>query len=199
VLAGYINDNGRVLVQVGAEFGDSAVSRILDLVEHASANKAPTEKFISKFAAVYTPIVVALAAFIAFVPPLVVPGATLSEFIYRALVLLVISCPCALVVSVPLGYFAGIGNASKNRILVKGANYLDALTKLDTVVFDKTGTLTKGVFSVTDVVPYNGFSREAVLGYAAAADMARHIPSPDPFGKLQPLCLFSRSHRRCRG
>ncbi|HOV94295.1 MAG TPA: heavy metal translocating P-type ATPase [Spirochaetales bacterium] len=176
VLAGYINDNGRVVVRVGAEFGDSAVSRILDLVEHASANKAPTEKFLSKFAAVYTPIVVALAAFIAFVPPLVVPGATFSEFVYRALVLLVISCPCALVVSVPLGYFAGIGNASKNRILVKGANYLDALTKLDTVAFDKTGTLTKGVFSVTDVVPYNGFSREEVLRYAAAAEYGSTHP-----------------------
>lgn len=176
VLAGYINDNGRVLVQVGAEFGDSAVSRILELMEHASANKAPTEKFISKFAAVYTPIVVALASFIAFVPPLVVPGATFSEFVYRALVLLVISCPCALVVSVPLGYFAGIGNASKNRILVKGANYLDALTKLDSVVFDKTGTLTKGVFSVTDVVPYNGFSREALLRYAAAAEYGSTHP-----------------------
>jgi len=170
VLAGYINDNGRILIRVTTEFSQSTVSRILDLVENASANKAPTEKFITKFASVYTPIVVALAAIVAIVPPLVIPGATFREYIYRALVLLVISCPCALVVSVPLGYFGGIGNASKHKLLIKGANYIDALTKVDTVVFDKTGTLTKGVFEVTEVVPHNGYSRAEILYYAAGAE-----------------------------
>lgn len=170
VLAGFINDNGRILIRVTAVFSQSTVSRILDLVENASANKAPTEKFITKFASVYTPIVVALAAIVAIVPPLVIPGATFREYVYRALVLLVISCPCALVVSVPLGYFGGIGNASKHKLLIKGANYIDALTKVDTVVFDKTGTLTKGVFEVTEVVPHNGYSRAEILYYAAGAE-----------------------------
>ncbi|MCE5256098.1 MAG: heavy metal translocating P-type ATPase [Spirochaetaceae bacterium] len=176
VLAGYVNDNGCILVRVTTEFSQSTVSRILDLVENASANKAPTEKFITKFASVYTPIIVALAAIVAIVPPLVISGATFSEYIYRALVLLVISCPCALVVSVPLGYFGGIGTASRHKLLIKGANYIDALAKVETVVFDKTGTLTKGVFEVSEVVPYNGFSKSEMLRYAAGAESVSMHP-----------------------
>lgn len=176
VLAGYVNDSGRLLVRVTAAFGQSSVARILDLVENAAANKAPTEKFISRFASVYTPVVVAVAAALAIFPPLFIPGATFSEYAYRALVLLVISCPCALVVSVPLGYFGGIGSASRHKLLVKGANYIDALTKVDTVVFDKTGTLTKGVFEVTDIVTRNGFPRDEILKFAAGAESLSSHP-----------------------
>jgi len=179
VLAGYVNDSGRLVVRVTKEFCQSAVARILELVENASANKAPTEKFITKFASVYTPVVVVLAALIAVVPPLVIPGATFGDYVYRALVLLVISCPCALVVSVPLGYFGGVGSASRHKLLVKGANYIDAMTKIDTVVFDKTGTLTKGVFAVSEVVPHNGFSGMEVLRYAAGAESV----SPHPIAR----------------
>ena len=168
--AGYVVEDGALFIRVTAVFGQSAVARILDLVENASANKAPTEKFMNRFAAVYTPAVVGLAAAIAVLPPLLVPGASFSDWAYRALILLVISCPCALVVSIPLGYFGGIGAASRHKLLVKGANYLDALRRIDTVVFDKTGTLTKGSFEVTDVVARNGFSREDILRFAAAAE-----------------------------
>lgn len=170
VLAGFTNEHGRLRVRVTKEFGSSSVAKILELVENAAARKSPTERFITKFAAVYTPIVVFSAAAVALIPPLVFPGASLAEWVYRALVLLVISCPCALVVSIPLGYFGGIGGASRNNILVKGANYIDELAKLKTVVFDKTGTLTKGVFRVVDVVPRNGCSKEKLLEFAAHAE-----------------------------
>ncbi|GAB1482610.1 heavy metal translocating P-type ATPase [Treponema sp.] len=170
VLAGFVNDEGRLLVRVTKTYGQTAVARILELVENAATHKAPTEKFISRFAAVYTPIVVAIAAIIAFLPPLLIPGALFSEWIYRALVILVISCPCALVISIPLGYFGGIGGASRNKLLIKGSNYIDALNKVDTVVFDKTGTLTEGVFMVDEVVTRNGFSKEELLSWAAAAE-----------------------------
>ncbi|PKL07317.1 MAG: cadmium-translocating P-type ATPase, partial [Spirochaetae bacterium HGW-Spirochaetae-9] len=176
VKAGYVNDSGRILVQVTAPFGESSVARILELVENAAIHKAPTEKFITKVAAYYTPFVVISAALIAFVPPLLIPGALLSDWLYRALVLLVISCPCALVISIPLGYFGGVGSASRHKILVKGANSLDALLKVDTVVFDKTGTLTKGVFEVVKVDAANEFNAEQVLRYAAAAE--RYSPHP---------------------
>ncbi len=176
VKAGYVNDTGRILVEVTAPFGQSSAARILDLVENAATHKAPTEKFITKVAAYYTPFVVISAALIAFIPPLLIPGATLSDWLYRALVLLVISCPCALVISIPLGYFGGVGSASRHKILVKGANSLDALLKVDTVVFDKTGTLTKGVFEVVKVDAAHEFSAEQVLRYAAAAE--RYSPHP---------------------
>jgi len=176
VKVGYVNDTGRLLVRVTALFGQSSVARILELVENAAAHKAPTEKFITKVAAYYTTFVVISAALIAFVPPLLIPGALLSDWLYRALVLLVISCPCALVISIPLGYFGGVGSASRHKILVKGANSLDALLKVDTVVFDKTGTLTMGVFEVVKVDAAHEFSAEQVLRYAAAAE--RFSPHP---------------------
>ena len=170
VLAGFVNGEGTVRVRVTKPFSESSVSRILELVEDAAARKAPTEKFISRFAGVYTPIVVGIAAAIAFIPPLLVPGATLDEWVYRALVMLVISCPCALVISIPLGYFGGIGGASRNGILVKGANYLDALKDLSTVVVDKTGTLTHGTFQVIRTEPRNGFDAGELLRLATLAE-----------------------------
>ncbi len=174
VLAGFVNDGGRLLVRVEKGFGQTAVARILELVEEAESHKAPTEKFISRFAAIYTPVVVAIAAIIAIVPPIVMPSpsfvASLSKWVYRALVLLVISCPCALVVSIPLSYFGGIGSAARKKLLIKGANHIDTLAKADTIVFDKTGTLTEGHFSVIDVVPRNGFSKDQLLIWAAAAE-----------------------------
>ncbi|WP_353928667.1 heavy metal translocating P-type ATPase [Desulfofundulus kuznetsovii] len=170
VLAGMINGQGLLTVKVTRPFQDSSAARILELVENAAARKAPVEKFITTFARYYTPAVVLGALTLAFIPPLVVPGATLSQWLYRALIFLVISCPCALVISIPLSYFGGIGRASRQGILVKGANYLDVLANLHTVVFDKTGTLTRGVFRVSRVVTQNGFQPEEVLAYAAAAE-----------------------------
>lgn len=170
ILAGMINGQALLTVKVTKSFGQSAVSRILDLVQNAAARKAPTEQFITSFSRYYTPAVVFGALAVAVLPPLLVPGQTFSVWIYRALVMLVISCPCALVVSIPLGYFGGIGGAARRGVLVKGANYLDALAEVHTVVFDKTGTLTKGVFKVTRIVPAEGFSEEEVLGYAAAVE-----------------------------
>ena len=170
VLGGFVNDEGRIVVRVEKEFGQTVAARILELVENAASQKAPTEKFITRFAGIYTPIVVGIATLVAFLPPLFISGATLEEWVYRALVILVISCPCALVVSIPLGYFGGIGGASRNKLLIKGSNYIDTLSKVDTVVFDKTGTLTEGVFSVVKVVVHNGFTKEELLGWAAAAE-----------------------------
>lgn len=171
VLAGMINGQGLLTVRVTRPYRASSVARILELVEKAAARKAPTERFITAFSRYYTPAVVMGALALAVIPPLVLPGATFSAWAYRALVLLVVSCPCALVISVPLGYFGGIGRASRHGILVKGANFLDALTGLHTVVFDKTGTLTRGVFRVTRVVPYNGFTKEELLAIVAAAEV----------------------------
>ena len=162
VMAGFINRNGLLKILVGKSYGESTVSKILELVENASSKKAPTENFITKFARYYTPVVVISALLIAFIPPLVL-GGELTDWIYRALVFLVISCPCALVVSIPLGFFGGIGGASRRGILIKGGNYLEALNQVDTVVFDKTGTLTKGEFEVTEVTPSPGFTREELL------------------------------------
>ncbi len=210
VLAGFVNDEGRIAVRVDKKFDQSTAARILELVENAASQKAPTEKFITRFAAVYTPVVVAIALLIAFVPPLFVPGATLSEWVYRALVILVISCPCALVISIPLGYFGGIGGASRHKLLIKGSNYIDALTKVDTVVFDKTGTLTEGVFAVVDVVTRNGFSKEELLSWAAAAEshsshpIARSIreaaggdlPAADDIREVKGYGLVARVENR---
>lgn len=169
LLAGSINLGGVIKVKVLKEFEDSTVARILELVQNASSKKAETEKFITKFAKYYTPIVVFSALALAIIPPLVIPNTTFDEWIYRALIFLVVSCPCALVVSVPLGLFAGIGGASKKGILIKGGNYLEALKDVDTVVFDKTGTLTKGTFKVTKILSEN-LSKSEVLRYAALGE-----------------------------
>lgn len=176
ILGGFINQNGLLKVQVTKGFGETTVSKILDLVQNAGSKKAPTENFITKFARYYTPVVVFGALAIALIPPLLIQGAAFSEWIYRALVFLVISCPCALVISIPLGFFGGIGGASKKGILIKGGNYLEALNNVDTVVFDKTGTLTKGVFKVTEVVPEDGFGRDDLLEMAAYAEVFSNHP-----------------------
>jgi len=175
-LSGFINKNSVLTVKVTKDFEESTVSKILDLVQNASSRKASTERFISRFARVYTPIVVYTALAIAVIPPLVLEGAVFSDWLYRALVFLVVSCPCALVISIPLGFFGGIGGASKKGIMVKGSNYLEALNQVETVVFDKTGTLTKGVFKVTALRPQNGFPSEALIEYAAYAESYSNHP-----------------------
>jgi Cd2+/Zn2+-exporting ATPase len=152
-LAGFICMDGLVEVRVTRSAGESSAAKIIQLVEGATRAKAKTERFISRFARIYTPLVVAAAAGVAFLPPLLIPGALLHDWIYRALTMLVISCPCALVISIPLGYFGGVGGASRHGILVKGAGYLDVLAGVKTMVFDKTGTLTRGSFHVTSVNP----------------------------------------------
>lgn len=170
ILSGFINNSGLLTVEVLHEFADSTVAKILDLVQNAAGKKAKTEKFITKFARHYTPGVVSVAVALAIIPPMFIPGALFSDWLYRALIFLVISCPCALVVSIPLGFFGGIGGASRSGILIKGSNYLEALNNVDTVVFDKTGTLTKGVFTVTSVVPARGLTQEQLLEAAALAE-----------------------------
>lgn len=176
VLSGFINKNGVLTIEVTKDFGESTVSKILDLVQNASNKKAPTENFITKFARYYTPAVVIIAVLLGLVPPLILADASFSDWIYRALVFLVISCPCALVVSIPLGFFGGIGAASKNGILVKGSNYLEALNDVKYVVFDKTGTLTKGAFTVTGIYPQKDFSKDELLEYAAFAEIHSSHP-----------------------
>ena len=175
VLSGCINTNGVLRVRATQTFGESTVSKILDLVENAVEKKAPTETFITKFARYYTPVVVSLAVLLAVIPPLFF-GGLWSDWISRALVFLVISCPCALVVSIPLGFFGGIGGASRKGILIKGGNYLEALANLDLVVFDKTGTLTKGVFKVTVMQAENDFSESQLLEAAAHAEASSNHP-----------------------
>jgi len=176
VLSGMINQSGVLTISVTKVFSESSVSKILELVENASSKKAETEKFITTFAKYYTPVVVIGALFLAIIPPLLFQGQTFSDWIYRALVVLVISCPCALVISIPLGYFGGIGAASRRGILVKGSNFLDALTHIKTVVFDKTGTLTRGEFKVSEIVSSNGFSEEQILEFAAYAESNSNHP-----------------------
>ena len=176
VLAGMINQSGSLTVRVTKPFGESSISRILELVENASSKKADTEKFITRFARYYTPVVVFLSLAVAILPPLFIAGATQAEWVYRALVLLVISCPCGLVISIPLGYFGGVGGAAKRGILVKGSTFLDALTQVKTVVFDKTGTLTKGNFRVTDVVTHNGLTKHQLLELAAQVESQSNHP-----------------------
>ena len=175
VLSGCINESGLLTVQVTKPYSESTVAKIIDLVENASARKAPTEQFITAFAKVYTPVVVILAALLAVLPPLCFHGLW-AEWIHRAFVFLVVSCPCALVISVPLTFFGGIGAASRHGVLVKGGNFLEALNRVDTVVFDKTGTLTKGVFRVTRVFPAEGVSEEALLQTAARAEHFSNHP-----------------------
>ncbi len=175
-LAGMVNQQGIIVIRVEKRSGESSIARIMRLVEDASTRKAPTERFITTFSRYYTPLITFAAVGVAIVPPLMIPGATFSEWIYRALVLLVISCPCALVISIPLGYFGGIGSASRHGILVKGANFLDALTSLHTVVMDKTGTLTKGEFKVSEIETHNGFTKDEVLRLSALAEHNSNHP-----------------------
>lgn len=175
VLSGCINLNGVIKVKVTKEYGESTVSKILDLVENASSKKAKSENFITKFAAYYTPIVVIIAIILAIVPPLIIEGANFQDWLYRALSFLVVSCPCALVISIPLSFFGGIGGASKMGVLVKGSNYLEALSNAEIMVFDKTGTLTEGVFEVQNVEPIE-ISKEELLKIAAYAEYYSNHP-----------------------
>jgi Cd2+/Zn2+-exporting ATPase len=176
VLAGTINKTGLLTLRVSKRFKDSSISKILYLVEKATEKKTPTERFISRFAHYYTPFVVSVAVALAVFPPLLIEGALFSDWVYRALVLLVISCPCALLISIPLGFFGGVGRASRRGILIKGSNYLDTLNSVKTVIFDKTGTLTKGVFKVTNIVSANGFTRDELLQWAAKAEAHSEHP-----------------------
>ena len=175
VLSGCINNTGTLKIKVSKEFGESTVSKILDLVEHAGARKSKSENFISKFAKIYTPIVVMLALLLAIIPPLVIKDATFSDWLYRALSFLVVSCPCALVISIPLSFFGGIGAASKIGVLVKGSNYLEALANTEIVVCDKTGTLTEGVFKVQEIDAI-GYSDNDLLRYASYAESFSNHP-----------------------
>ena len=180
VISGCINMSGLIKVKTTKEFGESTVSKILDLVENSSSKKSRSENFISKFAKYYTPAVCYGALALAFIPPIVLlimgKPAMWGDWIYRALTFLVISCPCALVISIPLSFFAGIGCASANGVLVKGSNYLEALSDTQYIVFDKTGTLTKGVFEVTGIYPANGFDESTIVGLASYAESASNHP-----------------------
>ena len=180
IYSGSINMTARITIKTTKEFGESTVSKILDLVENSSMKKSKTENFITKFAKYYTPVVCYSALALAVIPPVVLTimgqPARIGDWIFRALTFLVISCPCALVISIPLSFFGGIGCASKNGILVKGSNYLETLSDVKYFVFDKTGTLTKGVFEVTDVVPAEGFNKDHLLEYAAYAESASTHP-----------------------
>ena len=211
VLSGCLNQNGLLTIKVTQTFGESTASKIIDLVENATAKKAPTENFITKFARYYTPAVTGLAALISLIPPLLL-GGPWSDWLSRGLIFLVISCPCALVISIPLGFFGGIGGASKKGILIKGGNYLEALNDLDTVVFDKTGTLTKGVFKVTAIQPANGFSEDELLEAAAQAEafsthpIARSIleeygksPDRNGLGEYKEIAGQGVSVKACAG
>ena len=175
VLSGCINQNGLLTIKVEKEFGESTVSKILDLVENASSKKSKSENFISKFAKYYTPIVVITAVLLAIIPPFILKDATFIDWLYRALTFLVVSCPCALVISIPLGFFGGIGGASKMGVLVKGSNYLEALSKAEIVVFDKTGTLTQGVFKVQKIHPVD-ISKEELIELTAHAESYSNHP-----------------------
>lgn len=175
LLSGCINISGLVTARVTKAYGESTVSKILDLVENASSKKSKSEHFITAFAQYYTPVVVIIAVLLALVPPLVLPGASFGDWVYRGLIFLVISCPCALVISIPLSFFGGIGGASRRGILVKGGNYLEALARTELVVFDKTGTLTKGVFVVQRIAP-SGITADALLEKAAHAERYSNHP-----------------------
>lgn len=175
VLSGCVNLSGLIKVKVSKEYGESTVSKILDLVENASNKKTKSENFITKFAKYYTPIVVIMAILIAIIPPILIKDANFTDWIYRALSFLVVSCPCALVISIPLSFFGGIGGAAKAGILIKGSNYLEALSKTETIVFDKTGTLTKGIFEVQEIKP-NGITKEELLKLVAYAENYSNHP-----------------------
>lgn len=174
-LGGFVCKDGKLIIKVLRPYKESASAKIVELVEHAASKKAQTENFISRFARWYTPLVVGAAVLVAVLPPLIMPGAEFKVWVYRALVFLVISCPCALVLSVPLGFFGGIGGMAKNGILVKGGNYVEALSRLGILATDKTGTLTQGVFEVSSIQP-NGLSQEALLETCALAEHASSHP-----------------------
>ncbi|WP_278244891.1 heavy metal translocating P-type ATPase [Fervidicella metallireducens] len=176
ILAGFINTGGVLNIRVTKGFKDSSVSKILDMVENASSKKAKSEQFITKFAKIYTPVVVISALLIAFFPPILLQNQNFNDWIYKALIFLVVSCPCALVISIPLSFFGGIGAASRRGILVKGGNYLEGLNEVNTFVFDKTGTLTKGVFKVTKIKAYNGFDEETLLKCGAYGEIFSNHP-----------------------
>ncbi|KEJ01649.1 cadmium-translocating P-type ATPase [Clostridium botulinum] len=176
VLSGYINKNGVIKIKVTKTFGESTVSKILELTENASATKANTEKFITKFARYYTPVVVFAALALAVIPTLILKDPDISKWIYRAAVFLVVSCPCALVISIPLSFFAGIGGASKKGVLIKTGTALEALNDADTIVFDKTGTLTKGVFIVSKIESEEGVNTEELIEYAALVESYSNHP-----------------------
>jgi len=182
VLSGSINQKGLIEVRTEKIFSESTVAKILDLVENATSKKAKTEKFITKFAKYYTPVVVFFAIAL-FIIPVVFFSGNFNEWLYRALIFLVISCPCAIVVSVPLGYFAGIGKLSKNGVMVKGGNYIEVLKDLDTIIFDKTGTLTYGVFEVNKINAFNGFKEEEILEYAAYSEFNSNHPIAESIRK----------------
>lgn len=192
VLSGCINETGLLTVQVTKTYSESTVAKIIDMVENASSRKAPTENFITAFAHYYTPTVVILAALLAVIPPLFF-GGLWTDWIHRAFVFLVVSCPCALVISIPLTFFGGIGAASRHGVLVKGGNFLEALNKVSTVVFDKTGTLTKGVFRVSQIIPAEGISQDRVLQAAAWAEHFSTHPIANSilaaYGKNEPVSL----------
>ena len=193
-LSGCVNQSGVLTIKVTKSFGESTVTKIIDLVENASSRKAPTENFITTFARYYTPIVVGMAAILAIIPPVILGGGW-SEWLRRGFVFLIVSCPCALVISIPLTFFGGIGAASKRGVLVKGSNYLEALNKVSVVVFDKTGTLTKGVFKVADITVEFGFTKEQVLEYAAQAESYSNHPIAksiqEAFGKTIDQSVLS--------
>lgn len=196
VLSGCINQNGLLTIEVTKEFGESTVSKILDLVENASSKKSKSEKFITKFAKYYTPIVVGIAVVLAIFPPLLLKDATFADWIYRALAFLVVSCPCALVISIPLGFFGGIGGASKVGILIKGSNYLEALSHTEMVVFDKTGTLTEGVFEVQAVESAQMAKEELLRMVAHAESFSNHpvaISVKKAYGKEVDEKLVSKT------
>lgn len=182
ILSGSININGLLTAKVVTKYSESTVSKILDLVENASSKKSKSEKFITRFARFYTPIVVVLAIVLAIIPPLLIRDASFNDWIYRAISFLVVSCPCALVVSVPLSFFGGIGGASKKGILVKGSNYLETLAQIETIVFDKTGTLTKGVFEVQEINPI-GISTDELLDITAHAEYYSNHPIAESIKK----------------
>ena len=192
ILSGCINQNGVLEVKVTKKFGESTVSKILDLVENASSKKSKSENFISKFAKYYTPIVVIIAILLAIIPPIIFKGTDFTEWLYRALTFLVVSCPCALVISIPLGFFGGIGGASKLGVLVKGSNYLEALSKTEIVVFDKTGTLTEGVFEVQKVDPVD-ISKEELVKYAAYAESFSNHPIANSLKKSYGMDIESKA------
>lgn len=204
VPAGAINGSGLLRIKVLKEYGESSLVKIFKLVEEAATRKAKTEQFITRFARFYTPVVVGGAVALALIPPLVIPGAAFSTWFYRALVLLVISCPCALVISIPLGYIGGIGSASRNGILIKGGNYLEALLKVKTVVFDKTGTLTRGVFRVAAVLPHGEHTEEEILYWAVHAEVYSNHPIARSIreayrGEIRPEATAEHEERKGLG
>lgn len=201
VLGGYINTNASLQVEVTSTYEDSAVAKILHLIENASGKKSNTEKFITRFARYYTPAVVFMAAALSVIPPFVT-GDPFSQWLQRGLIFLVISCPCALVISIPLGYFGGIGAASRAGILIKGSQYLEALKNMDTVVFDKTGTLTKGVFRVVKVTAAEGVDEEEVLRYGSIGESQSNHPIASSIRNKYPLEVLTqeiRSHEEIGG